>query len=174
MGRWFPEHERGHDRLRECWWHPAAHAAEPLGDAAWRRIDRDGQQGLGVPTHVDLLYEAATTDCSVEETFDIRLPTPWLVAALGLIQGPQDGTWVDARGAVVCQDPSLAEPGMSALLLRRDMLAHLEEQGFTLLWSGLGEFLGEEEGEARYVASTSAAAWLAEGQWRSRQWQHDW
>lgn len=174
MGPWFPEGGSPDARLRECWWHPAIHRLRHEEDESWRSIDHAPYPWRLMPSEVTLLYEDATFDCSIESTFDIQLPTPWLVAKLGLTHGSADGTWVDADGEVLFMDPSIQHLGPSALLMRRDVLERLANLGYNLVWTGLGELLGEEGGERRYVSATSAAVWLENETWRGKQWQHSW
>ncbi|MCB9609833.1 MAG: SIR2 family protein [Polyangiaceae bacterium] len=174
FGRWAPENEDGCFRLREAFWHPVERRREACGVHAWQSIRGTPEPWRAIPAGAGLLVEGQSDDYSVDETYDISLPAPWLVDFLNLEHGQFDGTWVDAAGETLFWDPSISEEGHSALLMRRDVLSRLEQEGYTLVWLGLGELLGWRDGESRYVSATSASARLGPEGWACWQHQHPW
>ena len=62
------------------------------------------------------------------------LPCVELVERLNLSHDVRDGYFLDCDGKLAAFDPSIAEAGPSALLLRLDLLDVLRSQGIELLW----------------------------------------
>lgn len=86
------------------------------------------------------LSEASGFDCSVDESFTLRLPISDLVTELGIRWSSFGADFVDAAGRVVAQDPATHADGPTALLLREDPLRDfMEREKFTICWAVLSE-----------------------------------
>lgn len=120
-------------------WHPACAG---MG-ADWVPAS-EGFRGLPVPILIPtLIYqcEIGTRDHSIEETINLKVPSPWLVKEMNLrLTDGHQLSYVDAAGRGVFFDPSVGEPGPSAALVDRDkFLALLEANNLTILWVIGGE-----------------------------------
>lgn len=133
--------------LRDRWWAPYTQEYSPLGQRAWERerryTQREGTED-NAPTTVALpvntyLAEGSTHDCSVGDGYGFRIPSAWIMDALSLRPAREDGLYLDDKGQIAMFDPTLAEPGPSALLLREDLLQKLRDCGYDILWTVLGE-----------------------------------
>ena len=127
--------------LGEHGWAPAAiHFQKPCyGDDGWT------QPSHGCPVKVrtialDYLSEANGFDCSIDESFTLRLPIGDLVTGLGIRWSGFGADFVDAAGRVVAQDPGVHADGPTALLLREDSLRDfLGREKLGICWVVLGE-----------------------------------
>lgn len=140
MGRWMPENRAFSEvYLREF---PESLAFQDL-------LVDSGEERSGYVTEVrgsdlDIPLIVATDsysggsvdrDCSVKESFVIRLPALTLVRAMGLQHGLQDGVW-ESDNHVVAFDPSVNADSARRLLVRKSVLErHLEEHGFAIVWT---------------------------------------
>ena len=93
--------------------------------------------------------ERAGYDSSIEESFRIELPAPWLAEAMGLrIRSGQEPGFVDESGEIKFFDPSVSAPGFQVGMVDRDaFLGMLEREGLSAIWVIAGEkgtFGGDE------------------------------
>ena len=125
---------------------------EYLWSPAWQHSDNsyygnDGwvQPGQGCPVSVrtsafEYHQESAGFDCSVDEGFALHLPDEAIVKAMDLRWTGDAADFRDASGQLVTQDPSVAESGPAALLLRSDMAEEMTaNKGLSVCWIVLGE-----------------------------------
>ncbi len=141
-GRWMPEAAEVHKMfLGEHAWAPASRYFQQqyCGDEGWT------QPNHGCPCRIRTLAfehftEARGLDCSVEESFTLRLPVSELVVGLELQWSGCGADFVQAENGLAAQDPTAHEDGPSALLLREDLVSHfLTREGLTICWAVLGE-----------------------------------
>lgn len=151
FGRWMPGVAEVTPRLmlRERSWSPAwkHFASQPGGPRDWTTAS-DGPP-LPHPVLVTWDYymaEGTTHDTSIEDGYTLHLLAPRLQEILELLHA-DDGHFVDRTGHVAAFDPSIAEAGPGALLLRRDQVDRLKEHGLNLIWTLFGEqFLRDHSG----------------------------
>lgn len=168
MGRWMPEnHAFSEVYLREF---PESLAYEDLlaesEDARSGWVTEPGRHDLDIPLLVPSdSYSGGSVDrdCSVRESFVIRLPAATLVNGMGLRHGERDGQWI-LDGRVVALDPSVDTNSARRLLLRQsDLMSHLESNGLTVVWTMMaakelsGGWRGGKEGYSRTEISGSFA-----------------
>ena len=87
-------------------------------------------------------YHAGTGsfDCSVDESYSLRLPHHELVDRLGLRWSGRGADYLDPQGQLAALDPTAHEDGPTALLLREDLLRdYLSQNDLALCWTILGE-----------------------------------
>ena len=79
-------------------------------------------------------------DCSIDETIHIYLPAKWIVDNMCLRWNGVEEHFYDKQGNLIAFDPSVRTPGPGALLINRDIfLKFLNDSGYDLLWTVLGE-----------------------------------
>jgi len=141
-GRWMPEAPEVYRMfLGEYVWAPASHYFQRpyYGDNGWV------QPGHDCPVKIrtiafKYLSEANGFDCSVDESFTLRLPSSDLVTGLGIQWSGLGADFVDATGHVVAQDPAVHADGPTALLLREEPLRdYLDRENLNICWGVLGE-----------------------------------
>ncbi|MGH7773697.1 MAG: AVAST type 2 anti-phage system protein Avs2 [Candidatus Binatia bacterium] len=141
-GHWMPKpHESYKLFLGEHGWSPAARYFESpyYGVAGWIRADQ------GCPARVCVasfrrLEESSGFDCSIDDSYTLRLPCSDLVRALGLQWSGNVADFVDGGGTVIAFDPTAHSVGPSALLVRQEALLDcLERERLALCWSVIGE-----------------------------------
>jgi len=141
-GRWMPEAAKVYQVfLGEHPWSAASgYFQKPYyGDDGWT------QPNHRCPVMVraiafQYLCEAGGFDCSVEESFTLRLPVSDLVTGLGVRWSGRGADFVDVAGRVAAQDPTVHTDGPSSLLLREDLVKEfLEREKLTICWTVLGE-----------------------------------
>jgi hypothetical protein len=126
------------------------------------------------PSRVRLLsdtyhVESSDYDKGIEENFTVLLPAKWIVEGMALDWRGHEGLMFDGDGLLIARDPSLAEPGRSALLLRRDQtIRFMRDAGLELLWVFRGErrSLIHVEDPMQYPGETeiTGVAFLRDGQ----------
>ncbi len=143
-GRWMPDSPEEYIMLLgEYAWSPAFQYFQ-------RQHLRDHAEGWILPGHAcpselrnttfRYLREAGTFDCSVDETYTLRLPSAQLVTGLGLRWSGNRADWLDAAGQLTAFDPTAHQDGPRALLLREDSLREfLKREKLTACWTVLGE-----------------------------------
>jgi len=142
LGRWMPESRTLHEVfLGEFFCSPAYeyHCSPYYGYEEWTR----GQDRL-IPKEVlvtaeQYLWEYGNYDCSIDETVSIYLPAKWLIDYLVLRWNGAEGQFFDDEGNLIAFDPSVSRLGPGALLLSRDALKLLNEKGYNILWTIIGE-----------------------------------
>ena len=146
-GRWMPEEPEMYGLLLgEHGWSPAFNYFTGTYDtgAGWPQSER-------CPVAIRPIafqYHAETNsfDCSVEESYSLRLPHHELVHRLGLKWSGRGADYLDHQGQLAALDPTAHEDGPTALLLREDLLRdYLSQNDLALCWTILGEkrVLGE-------------------------------
>ena len=141
MGRWMPESIGLHEIfLGELFWAPAF-------QDFWLEASEEGTSTLGgnrVPCPV--LVPACSYhwdegfDGSIEGSVSMDCPAQWLIEQAQWRWNGVEGRYIDSSGRLVCTDPTLENPGPSALLVRRDaFLRALEEDDRDIVWTVLGE-----------------------------------
>ena len=143
MGRWMPEsHETYHVMLGEFFWAPAFlfHNVPYFHHEGWTRDTSDLLPvDVRIPTD-QYFYESGGFDCSIEQTIGMHLPAKWLADGMYLRWNGVEGCYHDGSGTLIAHDPSIGQPGPSALVVRRDaLLRFLEENDCDLVWTLLGE-----------------------------------
>ncbi|MCA9690373.1 MAG: hypothetical protein KC636_12240 [Myxococcales bacterium] len=84
--------------------------------------------------------ESGGFDCSVDDSYTLRLPVRELLTDLRLHWSGKGADFMDGNGELVAQDPTVHAPGPSALLLRADLLEELRRsKNLTLCWGVIGE-----------------------------------
>jgi hypothetical protein len=127
--------------LGEHGWAPASRYFQKLyyGDDGWT------QPNHGCPVEIrtvafEYLREASGFDCSVDESYTLRLPVSELVNGLGIRWSGSGADFIDGADQVATQDPTVHAEGPSALLLREDLLReYLARDKLTICWAVLGE-----------------------------------
>jgi len=141
-GRWMPDAAEVYQMfLGEHAWAPASRYFQQqyYGDDGWT------QPNHGCPCKIrtlafEHLHEASGFDCSVDESFTLRLPVSDLVTGLAIRWSGRGADFVDATDRVAAQDPTVHADGPSAFLLREDLLKEfLAREKLTICWAVLGE-----------------------------------
>ena len=80
--------------------------------------------------------ESGCYDCSVNETYTLRLPTQQLIESLGLKWHGNGADYADRNDKPAAFDPTVYAEGPNALLIRKDMLRqYLKDEGLALCWT---------------------------------------
>ena len=127
--------------LGEHAWAPASHYLEQpyYGDDGWT------QPTDGCPVRVrtvtrEYLRETSGFDCSIEETYTLRLPGDDLVSGLGIRWSGRGADFLDGEDRIAAQDPTVHSEGPDAMLIRDDLLGeYLAREKLTICWAVLGE-----------------------------------
>ncbi len=84
--------------------------------------------------------EAQGFDCSVDESYTLRLPDHDIVERLDLKWTRQTANFIDKEERLAVFDPTVHEDGPSALLIREDLLKqYLSNEGLAFCWTIVGE-----------------------------------
>ncbi len=93
------------------------------------------------------IWEGGGYDCSIDDTVQAGIyPHSGSPEHLKLDWRATEEAFFDSTGLAVAFDPSIQRSGTSALLVRRDtLLSYLEQAGYELVWTVLGEksFIGD-------------------------------
>ena len=127
--------------LGEHAWATASHYFQHpyYGDDGWT------QPAHGCPVKVrtvtcEYLRETSGFDCSIEESYTLRLPAIDLVNGLGIWWSGRGADFVDGADRVVAQDPTVHSEGPGAMLLRDDLLGEfLAREKLAICWAVFGE-----------------------------------
>ncbi len=125
--------------LRERGWSPAwrdfniPYFSRP----GWSEPEELGDQVL--PAWDLYMVEGSSGDATIEEGYTLHMPAVELVDLLGLRHDSRDGHFVDTNGRLAALDPSIAQAGPRASLLREDLRQSLRARGFDLVWALHGE-----------------------------------
>ena len=140
--RWMPEAGNVYEMfIGEHAWAPASRYFQHpyYGDTGWT------QPIHGCPVRVrtvacEYMRETSGFDCSIEESYTLRLPVIDLVNGLGIRWSGHGADFTDGAGRVAAQDPTVHSEGPSALLLRDDILGEfLAREKVTFCWAVRGE-----------------------------------
>jgi len=141
-GGWMPEAAKAYWMfLGEHAWAPAfRYFQRPYyGDDGWTQPNHDCPVKIRTVAF-DYLSEASGFDCSVDESYTLRLPVSDLITGLGVRWSGRGADFVDAADRVAIQDPTVYNRGPSSLLLRVDLLKEfLAREKLTICWAVLGE-----------------------------------
>ena len=148
-GRWMPEPPEDYRIYAgEYGWSMAfrhLHSDCLEGEDWVRPQTRDGEKCpvLIQPASFTSLSESGGFDCSVEESFSLRLPHRDFVDHLGLRWSGNRADFLDKNRELAAFDPTAHGDGPSALLLRMELLKeYLKGNGLALCWTIIGEKLG--------------------------------
>lgn len=141
-GRWMPDAPEVYRMfVGEHAWAPASRYFQRkyYGDDVWTQPNHDCPVKIRTVAF-EYLREASGFDCSVDESFSLRLPVSDLITGLGIRWSGRGADFVDAADRVAAQDPTVHADGPSALLLREDLLREfLAREKLTICWAVLGE-----------------------------------
>ena len=88
----------------------------------------------------EYLQERGGFDCSIDDSYTLRLPATELVNGLGMRWSGNGADYLDTTEQLAAFDPTVHDKGPTALLLREDLLREfLARNGLTLCWTILGE-----------------------------------
>jgi len=144
-GRWMPDPvEEYRMFLGEYAWSPAfqyfqKQYSHDLGDKRWTQPNH-GCTVKVKSVAFEYLREAGGFDCSVDESYRLRLPSEEIIAGLALQWSGNEAEFIDATGRLVVFDPTAQENGSQALLFRQDCVIELlKREGLSFCWTVLGE-----------------------------------
>ena len=141
-GRWMPEPPKVYRMfLGEHCWSPASRCFQQLhcGDDGWKQPDQSCPVKIR-EISFEYINEASGFDCSIDESFNLRLPACDLVTGLGIRWTGYDADYMDSEGRLAAFDPTTSSDGPNALLIREDLLkTFLVREGLSVVWMILGE-----------------------------------
>jgi hypothetical protein len=142
FGRWMPETPSVYQMfLGEHGWAPSSayFQREYSGNNGWIQPER----GCPVETRLIVLnyqWEGGGLDCSVDKSYELRLPASEFVTGLGIRWNGNAGDFVDSTGRLAATDPSAYHEGPSSLLLREDLIReYLGKEKLAACWTVVGE-----------------------------------
>jgi hypothetical protein len=143
MGRWMPESLNLHGiYLGELFWSPAYkhQHSDYHGYEGWTRGDRAAVPRNILATTEEYVWESGF-DSSIDDLgVNVYLPCDWLAEHMDLRWSGTEGHYPNSGGKLVGLDPSVTTPGPGALLLcKDDFVTFLDENGYSILWTLLGE-----------------------------------
>jgi hypothetical protein len=136
-GRWMPEASVIYPMyLGEHGWAPAS---QYLSDAGWTRPGHECPVDVQVIT-LEYLQERGGFDCSLDDSFTLRLPASELVRGLKMRWNGNGADYLDTADQLAAFDPTAHSKGPIALLFREDLLKEfLARERLTLCWTIIGE-----------------------------------
>ena len=141
-GRWMPDTPDFHGMfLGEHGWSPASRyfQQEYFGDEGWKHPRNDCPVKVRAAA-CRYLCERGGFDCSLDESYTLRLPATELLTGLQLRWNGNAADYVDTNEGLAAFDPTAEATGPSALLVREDLLLKfLGCAGLTICWAVLGE-----------------------------------
>lgn len=164
-GRWMPEPPEVYSMfLGEYGWSPASHYFERqcFGDGDWQKPSH-GCPVQVKPIAFEYIRESGGFDCSVDESYTLRLPAGELVAGLELRWSGRGADYLDANGQLAAIDPTAYTSGASSLLIREDLLQRfLARKEWAVCWAVLGEkrALGAGLDPRHYVSMQMSGAYV--------------
>lgn len=158
-GGWMPNPPEEHRMfLGEYAWSPSFYFFQrqyfhDLGEKGWTQLDRACHLKVR-SVAFEYLREAGGFDCSMEDSFKLRLPTIEIINGLDLQWSGNGGDFIDTGGRIIVFDPTAHHDGPQALLFREDALKHfLKQEGLSLCWTILGEKIAAGSGFANLIGS---------------------
>lgn len=158
-GRWMPNPPEEHRMfLGEYGWSPSFYFFQrqyfhDLGDKGWTQPDNACPLKIK-SVAFEYLREAGGFDCSIEDSFKLRLPAIEIINGLGLQWSGNGADFLDTGGRIVVFDPTAHHDGPQALLFREDALKQfLEQEGLSLCWTILGEKIAAGSGFGNLIGS---------------------
>ena len=140
-GRWMPgEPDMYGLLLGEHGWSPAFRYFTRTYDAGAEWLNSERCPVPIRPIASQYHAETGSFDCSVDESYSLRVPHYELVDRLGLRWSGRGADYLDQQGQLGVLDPTAHENGPTALLLREDLLReYLSQNNLALCWTILGE-----------------------------------
>ena len=145
MGRWMPDPlsimSNGGAFLGEYRWSPAyRYVNDPCyGREEWVKPERECPVSVRLAT-VEYDGGAHDLDCSLRQSYTLRLPDHNLVEKLGLRWSGRGADFIDGSGELLAFDPTAHEVGPPGALIRQEVLEdYLTTQGLGLCWTIVGE-----------------------------------
>ncbi len=133
----FPQQEMSDKQfIGEYPWHPSIEFKD------WTPFNQKAEKSVLVrPTVARLTWETGGYDFSMESSGEIYLPAPWLIHKLGLrLANGQRLNYVNRTNKIIFFDPSVAEKGPNAALIRRDSFVQLlEDEELQPFWAIVGQ-----------------------------------
>lgn len=87
-------------------------------------------------------WEGSGYDCSVEGGVNIHIPAKELLNGMRLTSDLTTGRFLNKKGEIVAQDPSVTEPGSGVLLIKKTELQEfLRKNDYEIIWAIMGEKL---------------------------------
>ena len=169
FGRWMPEWNEitHHIFLGEFFDMPAFQDIPYYPLQGWTDKTKWGDP---LPTEVvvtaDQYMPEFSRDYSVSNEGIVKIYTPskWLAENMGLQWNGVEGRFFDSQGKLVAYDPSVRTPGIGALLIQREsFLKFLNDNGYDILWTMLGEKLIHNKLSSSGLTELSGAYRLLDG-----------
>ena len=141
-GRWMPEPNKLHEVfLGECMgssvFQHLYQTDQGVGD--WANPGK-GCPAMVMPASVHYSAESGGYDCSVDESYSLRLPALRFVEHFDLKWFGNGVDLVDSNGKLAAFDPTTHEEGPSSFLVREDVIwKYLSDEGMVLCWTILGK-----------------------------------
>lgn len=141
MGRWMPEPRDVTDLfLGEFYRSPAYNYLIRNEQEIWVENYRKELPCKVMVPVIDYLHEEGVYDCSLEESIRITLPTREIAEKMELKWNGKDYKYYSNEGKVIFQDPSVDNEAPNSLLVRKeDFLKFLDQNGYDVIWTLLGE-----------------------------------
>lgn len=92
------------------------------------------------PASFTSLAESGGFDCSIDESYSLRLPHQDFISHWGLRWSGKGVDYLDKAGELSASDPTVHGDDPSALLLRKESLKeYLKDKELALCWTVIGE-----------------------------------
>lgn len=153
-GRWMPEaHELTRVFLGEFFWASAflTHNVPYYSHPGWTKI---GRRELPAKVHVttEMYMQERGYDCSIHDTIHIWMPSNVIADGMSLQWKGFDGKLFDGSGLLVAEDPTIAEGGPHAVLVKKsEFLNFLKVNDLGFLWTVQGEKQVLGSGRSRHT-----------------------
>lgn len=136
-GRWMPESQSEYTMFfGEHGWSPASRYLDKSG---WHTVDRNCPVKIRFAS-IEYLEEASSFDCSMDDSFTLRMPDKLLMEEMGIKWTYNAADFKDAQGRLVCWDPTAYRAGPTALLIRENSLReYLDREDIAIVWAVFGE-----------------------------------
>jgi len=138
MGRWMPESPDVYRMfLGEYPWASSVPTSEIGGWTEGRDSSIPKPIMISSSRYV---WEGSGYDCSLKDAISVQLPCSWLIGQMKLDWNGEEGHFRNVLGRLATFDPSVNEDGPSVLLANKELLMKfLEQSGYSLVWTVLGE-----------------------------------
>ncbi len=141
-GRWMPEPTELHEVfLGECMGSSVLqyHNQRNQGVGNWANPGKECP-AMVLPATVHYSVGSGGYDCSVDESYSLRLPALRFVEHCDLNWFGNGVDFVDSNGNLAAFDPTAHEEGPSSFLVREDVFGkYLSDEGIVFCWTILGE-----------------------------------
>lgn len=95
-----------------------------------------------LPVAFEYLRESGGFDCSIDESYTLRLPANEIVTSLDLQWSGDCADYLDATGRLIASDPTAHANGPRTLLLREASLKeYLKREKLAICWTIIAENL---------------------------------